>query len=342
MNKSKVLKTLIALLTLSLTACNGGGGGESSGGNGGGDNNSLNIQSVAIVSTSLNSGYNTNCLYEYGNYVYLVNGNGSGNGLSLNLGSGQVAAASGFPKINLATGDKCLSNYQLLTWYNAATPYQVNIFNPDTKLTTNANLINVGIAAASIDKSSFAISGDGTSIYTNNDFLNNGSFAFSQLSLPNPISYTTLNNSLYANRNTAQVLYGFNGTTGQWLQFFPADSTQSLPAAIAYVQLSSQGPIQHLSTITDSSNLPINAMTTAWDYTGAGNGVVVTTGAVQPVLYKCPLKATYSYICDKSYTGAELTNQYRILRLLGGNAKYVYFIGMDLSKADIEIFSLPL
>ena len=83
-------------------------------------------------------------------------------------------------------------------------------------------------------------------------------------------------------------------------------------------------------------------MSTAWDFTPGGKGVIITTGAVQPVLYNCPLVDAYAYQCNKTYTGRELTSRYRIMRLLGGNANYVYFMGMDLTKSDIEIFSIQL
>ena len=329
------------ILAATLTACgSGGGGGLSGGSGGGGGSTSLNIQSVGTISP-LNTTYSPSCIYEYGNIVSIVNANGSGTGYNLNLSSGQVSQVTGLPQVNLANGDQCLSNYQQLTWINYGSPYVVNVFDPDKKQTVAVNLGQSGVSGSDIAKSSFSLAT--TVIFANNNFLNNGSFGFSNFVVPNPTSYTQLDNSLYANQAISNVLYGFDGAGGQFVQLFPTDLNLNQPAGLAYIQTGSGlAPVQHLSPITDSNNQPISAMSTAWDFTSGGNGVILTTGSVQPVLFKCPLTGLYAYQCNKSYTGAELTSKYRIMRLLGGNANYVYFMGMDLTKSDIEIFSMQL
>ena len=329
------------MLAASLTACGGGGGGSSDN-NGGGGNGGLSIQSIATISPSLNSQYSPTCIYYYGYSVYLVKGDGSGTGYALNTSSSQASEVSGLPQINFANGDQCLPNYQELTWINSSNPYVVNIFNPDTKTTTAADLSNTGLLGSDISRTSFNLSGDSTTLYANNNFLNNGSFNFTRFDLPNPTTYTDVSNSLYANRSNANVLYGFSGAGGQMLQLFRADTQLNQPAAIANIQISNGLMAQNLATITDTNSQVIPAMMSVWDYTPAGKGVVVTTGALQPVLYKCPLVAAYQYQCDNSYTSTELTSRYRIMRLLGGNANQVFFMGIDLTKADIEIFSMQL
>lgn len=332
------LNYLFLLIATSLTAC---GSGSSSGGTGGGggdgSDTSLNVQSVVTISSTLNSTYNASCLYEYGNVVFIINADGSGSGYSLNLANGETAQVNGLPQINQANDDQCLSNYQQLTWINSSNPYIVNVYDPDRKQTVSSNLIQSGISASDIFKTSFNLSG--TTLYASSLF--NGSFGFSKFFLPDPTGYAQLDNSLYINRDISNVLYGFDGAGSQFLQLLPASG--SLPAAIVSVQIGSGlNPVQSLSTITDTNNQSISAMGTAWDFTAAGNGVVVTTGAVQPVIYKCPLVAAHSYQCDKTYSGSEFVGKYRIMRLLGGNTNFVYFLGMNLTKADIEIFSMKL
>ena len=335
MQKSNVLKLSYFLTSVFLTAC-GSGGGSSSGGFSSSDSSGLSIKSIATISANLSSSYNPACIYEIGNTVNLINANGSGTGLSLSLVSGQVSAVSGLPSINLANGDKCLANYQQLTWINSANPLVVNLFDPMTNTTTSANLAGAGISGSDIDKASFDVSG--TSVYSNNSF--NSQFGFSKFILPDPTGYSQLDNSLYANRNITNVVYGFNGAGSQFFQLIP--SRGSLPAAIAYIQTDVGTPVQHLSPITNSSGQAISAMSSAWDFTSGGNGVIITTGLVQPVLFKCPLVSAYAYQCTQSYTGVELTTKYRIMRLLGSNASYVYFMGIDLTKSDLEIFSIKL
>ena len=337
----KIKQILIVSTALGLAACGSGGGGPSGDSGGGGGSNNLNIQSIATISSMFNPTYNPSCLYAYGNSVILINGDDSGSGYSLNLSSGQVSQVSGLSTVNLANGDQCLSNYQQLTWVNSSNPFTVNVFDPDKKQTRSVDLSQAGIATSDIYKTSFSLAE--TVLFTNNNFLNNGSFGFSSFTLPNPSSYTQLDNSLYANRDISRVLYGFYGAGSQFLQLLPTDISSNKPAGIAYVQIASGlGPVQHLSTITDTNNQLINAMSTAWDFVPGGKGVIITTGAVQPVLYNCPLVDAYAYQCNKTYTGRELTSRYRIMRLLGGNANYVYFMGMDLAKSDIEIFSIQL
>lgn len=335
--KIKIMLTII--LVASLTACVGGGS-SSSDSDGGGGNSGLNIQSIATIGSILNSKYNPSCIYAYGNLVYLINGDNSGTGYTFNTSTGQVASAALLPKIDLDNGDQCLPNYQQLTWINSSNPYVINVFNPDTNNTTSIDLRNTGILAAEIAKTSFNLSS--STLYANNNFQNNESFSFSWFTPPNPTTYSELNNNLYSNRSITRVLYGFNGAGGQFFQLFPANSSLNLPAAIANIQLGSGLVVQNLATITDTNSQVIPAMISAWDFTPAGKGIVITTGAVQPVLYKCPLFGSYSYQCSNSYTGTELTTKYRIMRLLGGNANQVFFLGMDLAKADIEIFSLQL
>ncbi len=333
----KIKLLWVSLLSISLAAC---GSGSSSGGTrgDGGKDTDINIKSVAIVSSALNSKYSPSCLYEYGNDVFIINADGSGSGYSLNLANGQTALINnGLPQINLANGDRCLSSYQQLTWINSSSPYVVNVYDPDRGQTISSDLSKSGIDGASIFKTSFDLSG--STLYANSFF--NGTFGFSRFFLPDPTGYSQLDNSLYANRDISNVLYGFNGAGSQFLQLIPANGT--LPAVIAYIQTGSGlAPVQNLSTITDTNNQAISAMSTAWDFTPAGNGIIVTTGAVQPVIYKCSLITTHSYQCDKNYTSNEFVGKYRIMRLLGGNDKFVYFLGINMAKANIEIFSLKL
>lgn len=331
---------LVSTLTVLLTACSGVG--SDSFNDGGGGDNSLNIQSIATISSSLNSDYYSNCIYYSGYSINLVKIDGSGNGYALNTSNGRVTPVSRLPSINLANGDQCLTNYQSLTWVNSANPYIVNIYNAGANTTTAVDLSNAGLLGSEILSTSFVLSGSGSTLYANNNFLNNDTFGFTSFILPNPTTYTEITNSLYANRSNTNVLYGFTGSGNQFMQLFRANTLLNQPAAIANIQISNGIMAQNLSTITDTNNQIIPAMMSIWDYTPAGKGVVVTTGALQPVLYKCPLVAANQYQCDKSYTGTELTNRYRIMRLLGGNANQVYFLGIDLVKADIEIFSLQL
>ncbi len=332
MQKSNVLKLSYFLSSILLTACGSGGGSSESGSNDG----SLSIKSIATISPSLSSSYNPACIYEVGGSVNLVSADGSGTGLSLNLSSGQVSSVSGLPSINLANGDKCLANYQQLTWINSASPMVVKLFDPMTNKTTSANLAGAGISGSDIDKASFDISE--TFVYSNGSF--NSQFGFSKFILPDPSGYSQLDNSLYANRDISNVLYGFNGAGSHFLQLIPISG--SLPAAIAYIQTDAGTPVQHVSPITNSSAQAISAMSAAWDFTPGGNGVIITAGLVQPTLFKCPLVGAYAYQCTQSYTSVELTTKYRIMRLLGSNAGYVYFMGIDLTKSDLEIFSLKL
>ena len=343
-NSNKLNLLFATILAASLTACNSGGGGSSGGGDGtGGGGSDLNLQSVATI-RGLNGSFNPSCIYSYGTLVYLVKGDGSGTGLQLDTTTGQVTQTSGLSSINLSNGDQCLPNYQQLVWVNSGSPSVVNLFDPSQRQTVSVNLSQTGISGSDITKSGFSLAGSSTNptIYANTNFLNNGTFGFSSFSGLNPTSYTQIDNSSYLNRDISRVLYGFMGNNGAFVQLIPTDTTNNIPAGFLSVQNSSGVTFQHISTFTDSDSNPINAMSTAWDYTSAGNGVIVTTGFLQPVLYKCTLATQYELHCDKTYTSTELTTKYRIMRILGGNANTLYFMGMDLSKSDIEIFSMPL
>jgi len=240
----------------------------------------------------------------------------------------------------LSAGDKCLANYQQLTWVNESKPLVVNMYNSSNKQTISADLTASGRSAAEILKSSFGYNPSASTVFSNLNFAGTGSLNFTKFMLDNPADYTLLDNSLYVNRDISNVLYGFNGTEGHFVQLIP--TSDSLPAGLLYVQQYSVAPIQQLSTITDVNNQAISAMSNVWDFTAAGDGVVVATGSVQPVLFKCPLKSVGSYKCDQSYTSPQLISQYRITRLLGGNSRYVYFMGLDLAAAAVKIFAIKL
>ena len=325
-------------ITLGLTACGGGGGGSSgnSGGSGGGGSGSLSITSLATLG-GLTTTYNPSCIYLAGtNNVYLVNGDGSGNGYNLNLSSGSVIQVSGLPQVNIANGDRCLNNYQTFTWVNEANPYLVHIYNPNDNTNVVADLSQSGITG-SLVANNISFSYKSGTLTANSGFNGNNQIQFSQFTLPNPTGYTVINNSQYSGYVNS-VLYGFNGDGGQLVQLAPTNLALSLPAAVIYVM----PQLTRVTPIVDGNNQPISAMSAAWDYTSAGNGIVVTAGLVQPVLYKCPLTSVPSYQCSKTYTSSDFTSKYRIMRLLGGNANTVYFMGMDLSKSDVEIFAMPL
>jgi hypothetical protein len=341
LSKLKSIKPVVSYQILAiisatyLTAC-GGSGGSSGNGGGGGGSDLLNIKSIATLS-GLNTTYSPSCIYLAGtNNVYLVNGDGSGTGYNLNTSTGAIIQASGLPQINIANGDRCLNNYQTFTWVNEANPYLVHIYNPNDNTTVTADLSQAGIIGSLVSNNvSFAyVSG---TLTANSNFSGNNQIQFSQFTLPNPSSYVVLNNSQYSGY-ISSVLYGFNGDGNQWQQLAPANSGYNLPAAVIYEMPQKT----YVTPIVDSNNQAITAMSAVWDWTGAGTGIVVTSGLIQPTLYYCPLTNKPSYQCVKSYTSSDFAHKYKILRLLGGNATTIYFMGIDLTKSDVEIFSMPL
>lgn len=335
-SKSLALKPILSILiATSLVACSMGGSGG--GGSGGGGNSNLNIQTVATIGSILKSTYNSTCLYKYNNSVFLVNTDGSGTGFDISLENGHATLVSGLPKIDQSHGDACLASYRQLTWVNANNSQVVNIYDPELKQTIVADLSKSDVAGADVYRTSFSATKD--NLYANSFF--NGSFGFSSFVLPDPLSYTKLDNSLYANRNIFGVVYGFDGAGSEFSQLLP--SSGKIPAALVKVKISPEGlPTQTLIPITDLNNQVIDNMISAWNFTEVGNGIIVATGGVQPALHKCILTSANSYQCDKRYSGIELTSQYRIMRLLGGNTNYVYFFGINLFKGNFEVFALKL
>jgi hypothetical protein len=105
-------------------------------------------------------------------------------------------------------------------------------------------------------------------LYSNNSFLNDGYSGFSKFDLDTtPItSYSDLDSSIY-HYQVNPVLFGFNGLGSGFLQMYPTDNNDNIPASILSVQIVGHGnpEQQTLETITDSNNNPIAAMATAWD-----------------------------------------------------------------------------
>jgi hypothetical protein len=174
------------------------------------------------------------------------------------------------------------------------------------------------------------------------DMLGFLSLAYLSLQLQ---THSQLDNSSYL-RQSNPALYGFWGLGGGFIQMYPADTINNLPAILVNVTDVGHGnpPQQIVRTITDSNYQPISEMVTAWDMAFDGQGMIVTTGTVNPVLYRCAgtTSMQHYFICNKAYSDTKLVTQYRIMRLLGANSTTLYFVGMDIAKGNIDIFSMSL
>lgn len=342
----KTITTSLLLITL-LSACGSGGSGSNT--NNGNTPNGLSIQSVASITSILTPSYNQACMYSYGTNTYLVKTDGSGTGVSLNTSTGQLSQVNSLPPINSANGDTCLVNSGELTWYNQSNPLVVNVYDPFTSVTTSVDLSSTTLSVNDIPRTSFMLANSGSTLYASNNFANDGSVGVSKFNLTtSPVrTYTQLSNSQYSTFNFATpVVFGFWGVQGSSLQMYPTDNTNNLPAMILWMLVAGGGhpEQQTIQTITDTNMQPITAMSAAWDWTPAAQGVVVTAGMVQPVIYRCPASNTIAnnFTCDKTYTSSVLTTKYRIMRLLGGNSNKVYFMGMNLANSTVDIFSMDL
>jgi hypothetical protein len=342
MRIKKLLVTINITGTILLTAC---GSGSSSGGSNTNDGGgSLNIQSLSSISSVLGTTYSPYCIYQYGNLTTLVKSDGSGTGVGLNIVTGQITQLSGLPQLNASNGDNCLINFGQLSWYNSNSTSIINIFDPNSNITQTVNLTQTGLSGSTITTTSFALDIGNNQLYANSTFLNDGYVGFSKFNLSVPISaYTQFDNSNY-HRTSNAVLFGFMGLGNSFTQMYQADIMNNLPAIIVGTLVQGSNVQQQVLTITDSENNLISAMTSATDVIYTGTSIIVNTGAVQPVLYNCKRSTTidWNYSCNKTYTDSLLTSKYRIVRLLGANANNLYFLGIDVSHATLNIFSMPL
>lgn len=335
---------MITTLSSIIVACGTGG----SVGNSGGDNStpSSGINSLASIDSMLNTQYINTCIYKYGNEVILVKGDNSGKGVGIDVTTGNITQQTGLPKINIANGDACLANFYQLTWINTKTPTTLNVFDPMVQKTNITDLSQTGIAGSNIALSSFDWDSSSNSLFANNTFLNDGYVGFSLFNLTSPITtYQNLDNSGYYRQGTP-VLFGFWGLGSEFSQMYHANTTSKLPALFVISTVVGHGnPIQQqVNTITDTNNQVIPAMATAWDITNVGTDMLITTGAVQPVLYRCTrsISIQNNFTCSKTYTNSDLLSKYHILRLLGGTSNTLYFLGINLAKSTIDIFSMAL
>lgn len=339
-----------------LTACNGGSGSSSNQNNNGnnpnnnsGGNTSLNITALKTLGSTLSATYTPTCIYNYGGTTYVINGDGSGTGVSLNINTGAVQNQTNLPVININNGDTCLDNFGQLTWFNKSNTSIIKVIDPNNNSNSNIKTIDLsttGISGATISTTSYSYIGSNNELFANDTFLNNGDLGFSIISLNGlpTAKFNPLDNSTYI-RTGNKPVYGFNGLGSTFIQLLQADG--NLPAILTAVQgvpNSLTPPIQTIQTITDKNQAAIPEMSTAWDFASTGSGDVVLTGAVQPILYNCPGSKTVqnNFTCTQTYTSSELTTKYRIMRLLGASSTTVYFMGMDLAKSEIDIFSMPL
>lgn len=335
----------ITALSSIIVACGSGG---SSGNIGGGGNStpSSGISSLASIDSMLNTQYTASCIYKYGNEVILVKGDNSGTGIGIDVTTGNITKQTGLPQINLANGDACLPNFYQLTWVNTKTPTTVNVFDPMIQNTNTIDLSQTGISGSNITSTSFDWDSTSNSLFANNTFLNDGYLGFSSFNLTSPITtYQKLDNSGYYRQGTP-VLYGFWGLGSEFTQMYPANTTTNSPALFVIGTVVGHGnPVQQqTNTITDGNNQIIPAMASAWDVTNVGTNMLITTGAVQPILYKCTRSTSTqnNFTCSKTYTDSSLLSKYRILRLLGGTGTTLYFVGINLAKNTIDIFSMAL
>ncbi len=346
MQINKLLLALSTLVSVSMLAsCGGGGAGSSSPNGGSSGGGTLNIQSVSSIDSLLSAKYNSMCVYSYANITTLVKVDGSGTGVALNTTTGQVTSVTGLPPINVSSGDACLPNFAQLTWYNTANPTTVKIYSPSTQQTTSVNLSQTGISGSSIQASSFMYDPSINSVYVNNNFKNDGNTGFSKFSLNTlPITtFTNLPNTGYSRQITTPVVYGFWGIDGNLLQMYPASGDQ--PALLVNItEVGGGNPEQQrVASITDTNNQAITKMSAAWDMAFTSTGIVISAGMLQPVLYSCPASpSTQSFKCNKNYTTPDFTSKYRIMRLLGASSSKLYFMGMDMTKTTINVFSMDL
>ena len=343
-------KLLIALSTLAsisiLTSCGGGGSGSSSSGGGTSGDGSLNIQPVSTLG-ALDAKYNSMCVFSYANTdTTLVKTDGSGTGITIKTTTGQITNVTGLPQINISNGDACLPNFAQLVWYNTANPTTVNIYDPSTKQTTSADFSSTpSISGYNIQASSFMYDPTDAAIYANSNFKNDGYTGFSRFSLSTlPItSYFNLPNTDYNRQVTTPVLYGFWGIDGNMLQMYPASGSQ--PALLVNVSEVGHGnpEQQRVLPITDANGQAISNMSATWDMAFTNTGIMVSAGMLQPILYSCQASSSpQSFKCNKSYTTPDFTAKYRIMRLLGASSSKLYFMGMDMTKATVNIFSMNL
>ena len=339
-----IVHSIIMSSLLTLSACGGGGGaGSSTNGSGDGNTGALNIKSVATLDSLLNSSYTPACIYQYGGTTYLVKNDNSGTGVGLTLNSGQTTNLSNLPKISSANGDVCMVNFGQLTWYNKSNTSIVHVFDPTTQSTQTIDLSHTGFTGSAISQTSFDLDVGNKMLYANRTFLDDGYIGFVKFDLSqNPITtFSQLDSSSYS-RIANPVLFGFWGLGSGYIQMYQPSNT--LPAIIVSTVLQGGITQQNVLSITDGNNQAIPAMATSTDWVNTSQGIMVVTGAVQPVLYGCPRSATVAmnFSCNKTYTGSELTSSYRIVKLLGSNASQVYFMGIDLTQASMNIFALPL
>jgi len=342
---TKIINFTILGVSISLlTACSGGvgGTGSSSGGTGGGSS-VLNIQSVATIDSVLNASYTPACSYQYGGTTFLVKNDGSGSGVGLNLGTGQVNQLANLPKISSTNGDVCMVNFGQLTWYNKSNTSVINVFDPDTKTNKTIDLSHTVFSGSDISNTSFDLDVGHNVLYANRTFLDDGYVGFVSFDLTqNPItSFVALDNSSYF-RRANPVLFGFWGVGSSYMQMYP--TSNNLPAIIVSTQIASGYVAQNVLSITDTNNNPISAFATATDWVNTSQGIAVITGGLQPVIYGCARSTsiTMNFTCNNTYTDSELVSHYRIMKLLGSNAHQLYFMGMDLVKGNINIFSLDM
>ena len=342
MRIKKLLVTINITGAILLTAC--GSGGSSGDGNTNGGGSSLNIQSLSSISSVLGTTYSPYCIYQYGNSTTLVKSDGSGTGVGLNIATGQITQLSGLPQLNASNGDNCLINFGQLAWYNLNSTSVINIFDPNSNITQTVNLNQTGLSGSTISTTSFALDIGNNQLYANSTFLNDGYVGFSKFNLIAPISaYIQFDNSGYRRTSNA-VLFGFMGLGNSFTQMYQADIMNNLPAIIVGAVVQGSNVQQQVLTITDAENNVISAMANAIDVIYTGTSIVVNTGAVQPVLYNCKRSTTidWNYSCNKTYTDGSLTSKYRIVRLLGANANNLYFLGIDVAHATLNIFSMSL
>ncbi len=345
MQKKYINYLLVTTLSSLIVACGTGGSSGNSGG-GGNPTPSSSINALTSIDSMLNTQYTANCIYKYGNEVILVNGDNSGTGAGIDITTDNITKQTGLPKINIAIGDACLPNFYQLTWINTKTPTTLNVFDPMTQKTNIIDLSQTGLAGSSITATSFDWDSASNSVFANNTFLNNGYFGFSSFNLTPPIvAYQNLDNSTYYRQGTP-VLYGFWGLGSEFSQMYPANTITNSPALFVIDTVVGHGnPIQQqVNTITDINNQVIPAMATAWDITNVGTDMLITTGAVQPLFYRCSRSTSIqnNFTCSKTYTDSSLLSKYRILRLLGGTSTTLYFVGINLTKNTIDIFSMAL
>jgi hypothetical protein len=344
MRLKPLLIIISTLSVLNIISCGSGSSGTGSTNDDSGGTGELNIKSVSVISSLLNTTFSPYCIYQYGNNTNLIKSDGSGTGVSLNFTTGKITQLSGFPKINNSIGDNCIINFGQLAWYNNANISTVHIFDPNTNTTKTMDLSQTGILDSTVMTTSFDLDISNNQLYANNTFLNDGYIGFSKFSLNNPITnYSQFDNSTYR-RISNPVLFGFIGMGNAFIQMYQADITNNLPALLIKATIQGSNIEQQTISITDSNNTFIKAMANATDIIYNGTSIIVTTGTVQPILYNCNRSSSieWNYTCNKTYTDSSLKNRYKIVRLLGANSSKLYFLGVDLVEENINIFVMNL